>query len=114
MQRKIGYVLAKEAFEDFRKRVDYSEYGGAPLLGVKGVCLICHGRSNTNAIKNAIRVAAELARGKVARRIEDARALGAHTVFGAVQYGDQSWANMRALGLREAFMTLRDRRPAPS
>ncbi|MCB1020249.1 MAG: phosphate acyltransferase PlsX [Acidobacteria bacterium] len=72
VQRKIGYVLAKEAFEDFRKRVDYSEYGGAPLLGVKGVCLICHGRSNTNAIKNAIRVAAELARGKVARRIEDA------------------------------------------
>jgi glycerol-3-phosphate acyltransferase PlsX len=72
MQRKIGYVLAKEAFEDFRKRVDYSEYGGAPLLGVKGVCLICHGRSNSNAIKNAIRVAAELARGHLARRIEDA------------------------------------------
>ena len=69
-QRKMGYLLAKEAFEDFRKRVDYSEYGGAPLLGVKGVCLICHGRSNTNAIKNAIRVAAELARGDVARRIE--------------------------------------------
>ena len=72
MQRKIGYVLAKEAFEDFRKRVDYSEYGGAPLLGLKGVCLVCHGNSNTNAIKNAIRVAAELARGHVARRIEDA------------------------------------------
>jgi glycerol-3-phosphate acyltransferase PlsX len=72
LQRKIGYVLAREAFEDFRKRVDYSEYGGAPLLGVKGVCLICHGRSNSNAIKNAVRVAAELARGHVARRIEDA------------------------------------------
>ena len=40
----MGYVLARNAFEDFRKRVDYSEYGGAPLLGVKGVCIICHGK----------------------------------------------------------------------
>ena len=70
IQAKIGYVLAKDAFEDFRKRVDYSEYGGAPLLGVKGVCLICHGRSNSNAIKNAVRVAAELARGRLNTRIE--------------------------------------------
>ena len=56
--RKIGYVLSKAAYRDFRKRVDYSEYGGAPLLGVKGATIICHGRSNANAIKNAIRVAA--------------------------------------------------------
>lgn len=69
-KRKFGYLLSKEAFDEFRKRVDYSEYGGAPLLGVKGVCLICHGRSNANAIKNAIRVAAELARGKLNTRIE--------------------------------------------
>jgi len=55
--RKIGYVLSRTAFQDFKKRVDYSEYGGAPLLGVKGVCIIPHGRSNANAIKNAIRVA---------------------------------------------------------
>src|ERR1019366_2320869 len=41
--RKLGYVLSKEAYRDFRKRVDYSEYGGAPLLGVKGVSIICHG-----------------------------------------------------------------------
>src|SRR5712692_7415091 len=58
--RKIGYVLSRTAFQDFKKRVDYSEHGGAPLLGVKGVCIITHGRSNANAIKNAIRVAAEL------------------------------------------------------
>jgi glycerol-3-phosphate acyltransferase PlsX len=70
LQRKLGYVLAKEAFQDFRKRMDYSEYGGAPLLGLKGVCLICHGRSNSNAIKNAIRVAAELSQGDVNSRIE--------------------------------------------
>jgi glycerol-3-phosphate acyltransferase PlsX len=63
--RKIGYVLSQAAYRDFGKRVDYSEYGGAPLLGVKGVNIICHGRSNANAIKNAIRVAAEFAEGKV-------------------------------------------------
>lgn len=67
--RKIGYVLSRAAYRDFRKRVDYSEYGGAPLLGVKGVNIICHGRSNANAIKNAIRVAAEFAGGKINERI---------------------------------------------
>ena len=71
LQSKLGYVLAKDAFDDFRKRVDYSEYGGAPLLGVKGVCLICHGKSNTNAIKNAIRVAAELSQGRLNSQIEE-------------------------------------------
>jgi glycerol-3-phosphate acyltransferase PlsX len=68
--RKIGYVLARKAFKEFKKRVDYSEYGGAPLLGVKGVCIITHGRPNANAIKNAIRVAAEFADGNVNERIE--------------------------------------------
>ena len=67
--RKIGYVLSKAAYRDFRKRVDYSEYGGAPLLGVKGVTIICHGRSNANAIKNAIRVAAEFAEGRINEKI---------------------------------------------
>jgi len=67
--RKIGYVLSKAAYRDFRKRVDYSEYGGAPLLGVKGVTIICHGRSNGNAIKNAIRVAAEFAKSRIDERI---------------------------------------------
>jgi phosphate acyltransferase len=68
--RKIGYVLSRTAYVDFKKRVDYSEYGGAPLLGVKGACIICHGRSNANAIKNAIRVASEFAGGHVNKRIE--------------------------------------------
>jgi phosphate acyltransferase len=68
--RKLGYVLSKAAFTDFKRRVDYSEYGGAPLLGVKGGCIICHGRSNANAIKNAIRVAAEFSSGKINQRIE--------------------------------------------
>lgn len=71
INRKIGYLLSRAAFTDFRKRVDYSEYGGAPLLGVKGVCIICHGRSNVNAIKNAIRVAAEFSSGRVTEHIEN-------------------------------------------
>lgn len=69
--RKIGAVLAKNGFADLKRRMDYSEYGGAPLMGVKGVTIICHGRSNANAIKNAIRVAAEYASGGINQRIED-------------------------------------------
>ena len=67
---QIGYVLAHRAFADFKKRLDYSEYGGAPLLGVRGVCIICHGRSNANAIKNAIRVAAQFSSGHINDQIE--------------------------------------------
>jgi glycerol-3-phosphate acyltransferase PlsX len=67
---KIGGLLSKHAFAAFKKRVDYSEYGGAPLLGVRGASIICHGRSNANAIKNAIRVAKEFSEGQVNERIE--------------------------------------------
>jgi glycerol-3-phosphate acyltransferase PlsX len=67
---KVGYMLARRALAAFKKRVDYSEYGGAPLLGVRGVCIICHGGSNPNAIKNALRVAAEFAAGQVNEKIE--------------------------------------------
>ena len=68
--RKLGYVLSRDAYTDFRKRIDYSEYGGVPLLGVRGVTIICHGRSNANAIKNAIRVAAECAQNRINEKIE--------------------------------------------
>jgi len=67
---QVGYVLARKAFKDFRKKIDYSEYGGAPLLGVKGVTVIGHGSSNALAIKNAVRVATELVRGGINDRIE--------------------------------------------
>lgn len=70
LSSKVGYVLSRKAFKEFKKRVDYSEYGGAPLLGVRGVCLIAHGGSNANAIKNAIRVAAEFAAGGVNEKIQ--------------------------------------------
>jgi len=69
--RQIGAVLARNGFSDFKRRMDYSEYGGAPLMGVKGVTIICHGRSNANAIKNAIRVAAEYAGGGINQRLEE-------------------------------------------
>jgi glycerol-3-phosphate acyltransferase PlsX len=62
---KIGYLLAKQAFGNFGKRVDYAEYGGAPLLGINGTGIVCHGRSNAQAIKNAIKVAAEMVRNRV-------------------------------------------------
>jgi glycerol-3-phosphate acyltransferase PlsX len=58
LKKKIGYLLMKEVFDELAKKTDYSEYGGAPLLGVEGVCVICHGRSNERAIKNAISMAA--------------------------------------------------------
>jgi phosphate acyltransferase len=67
---KLGAVLSRDAYRELKKRVDYSEYGGAPLLGVKGVNIICHGRSNANAIKNAIRTAVEFAQGRVNEKIE--------------------------------------------
>jgi glycerol-3-phosphate acyltransferase PlsX len=68
--RQVGFMLSRQAFVDFKKRLDYSEYGGAPLLGVKGVCIISHGSSNGNAIKNAIRVASEFANSRMNNVIE--------------------------------------------
>jgi phosphate acyltransferase len=67
---KMGYVLSRSAFREFRKSIDYSEHGGAPLLGVRGVAVIGHGGSNANAVKNAVRVAAEMARARLNERIE--------------------------------------------
>jgi phosphate acyltransferase len=65
LSAKIGYLLARDAFAAFQRRVDYAEYGGAPLLGLQGVGVVCHGRSNDVAIMNAIRVAAEMVRNRV-------------------------------------------------
>ena len=70
LSSQLGYVLAKGAFDDFRKKTDYAEYGGAPLLGLRGIAVIGHGRSNGNAIKNAIRVAAGLSRSHVNEKID--------------------------------------------
>lgn len=59
---KLGYLLSRNAFKSFKRRVDYAEYGGAPLLGINGIGIICHGKSNEQAIKNAILEAAKMAR----------------------------------------------------
>ena len=67
---QVGALLSRKAFVDFGKRLDYSEYGGAPLLGLKGVAIVGHGASNNNAIKNAIRVAKQFAESGINERIE--------------------------------------------
>lgn len=66
---KIGYLLAKPAFRAFKRRVDYSEYGGAPLLGVDGTGIVCHGKSNSVTIKNAILAAAQMVKKNVNQEI---------------------------------------------
>jgi len=62
---KLGYLLARGAFRNIRRRVDYAEVGGAPLLGVNGVGIVSHGSSDARAIKNAIRVARDFAERRV-------------------------------------------------
>ncbi len=70
LQASVGFLLSRSAFRRFKQRLDYSEYGGAPLLGVKGCVIICHGRSSAKAIKNAIRFASEFSRRKLAEKIQ--------------------------------------------
>ena len=65
----MGALLSQSAFKAFKRQVDYAEYGGAQLLGIRGTCIICHGRSNPKAIKNAIRVAGESVRCKINEHI---------------------------------------------
>jgi len=55
---RVGYVLSRQAFRRFRRRVDYSEYGGAPLVGLNGLCIVGHGRSSAKAVANAVTMAA--------------------------------------------------------
>jgi len=74
LQASVGFLLSRSAFRSFKSRLDYSEYGGAPLLGAKGCVIICHGRSSAKAVKNAIRVAAEFSRQNLAQKIQSALA----------------------------------------
>jgi glycerol-3-phosphate acyltransferase PlsX len=69
LQASMGFLLSKDAFRAFKKRLDYSEYGGAPLLGVKGACLIGHGRSNVKAVRSAIRAAHEFVKHRIPDKI---------------------------------------------
>jgi phosphate acyltransferase len=69
---QVGALLSRKAFAEFKKRLDYSEYGGAVLLGVRGVSIVGHGSSNEKAVMNGIRVAAEVAQADVNSGIEAA------------------------------------------
>jgi glycerol-3-phosphate acyltransferase PlsX len=72
---KIGYLLARKAFKSFKKRVDYAEYGGAPLLGIDGVGIVCHGKSSAHAIKNAVLEAEKMAKGNINQDILEGLAI---------------------------------------
>lgn len=69
--RKMGLLFLRNALKNFKKQIDYAEYGGAPLLGVKGVVIIGHGRSNKYAVRSAIRVGLEEVEYNVLQAIKD-------------------------------------------
>ncbi len=69
---KLGYLLARPSFKLFKKKVDYAEFGGAPLLGINGTGLICHGGSSVKAIANAIHMAEQFASGQINERLAQA------------------------------------------
>jgi glycerol-3-phosphate acyltransferase PlsX len=71
LMARAGTMLAYPALRRFKRTIDYAEYGGFPLLGVKGSVIICHGRSSPKAIKNAIRACAEAIEAKVNDRIHE-------------------------------------------
>jgi glycerol-3-phosphate acyltransferase PlsX len=66
---QVGYLLSRRAFRRFRKRVDYSEFGGAPLLGVAGLCIVGHGRSSVKAVRNAVVMASRMASNRMMERL---------------------------------------------
>ena len=69
---KVGYFFMRRAQENVKRRIDYAEYGGVPLLGVNGACFICHGHSSSKAIKNAVRVACDYVRRDINRLVSEA------------------------------------------
>lgn len=80
LQTKLAYLLMKTHFRAFKKKIDYSEYGGAPLLGINGICIISHGSSSPKAIKNAIKQAEEFINNKVNLHIQSDLAFNLETV----------------------------------
>jgi glycerol-3-phosphate acyltransferase PlsX len=66
---KLAYLLMKPALKNFKRKTDYSEYGGAPLLGINGTCLISHGRSSSKAIRNALKLANKFAKQRLSQEI---------------------------------------------
>jgi glycerol-3-phosphate acyltransferase PlsX len=67
---RLGSLLTRRALRRFRRRVDYSEYGGAPLLGVTGLAIVGHGRSSAKAVRNAVAMAYRFAASRFIERVE--------------------------------------------
>lgn len=87
---KLGALLSFRAFRRFKDVTDYAEYGGAPLLGLKGIVVVCHGKSNPKAIANAIRLAATFVSNKAMDDI--AEGMAAHNQLAADKAGDEKTA----------------------
>jgi len=77
---KIGLFLMKRHLKKIYKKIDYAEYGGAQLLGINGVCIIGHGRSNPNAVKNAVGLAKDFVQNKVQEKIQNRIANISHSI----------------------------------
>jgi glycerol-3-phosphate acyltransferase PlsX len=81
---RVGYLLSRQAFRRFRKRLDAAEYGGAPLVGVNGLCIVGHGRSSAKAVRNGVAMAARfVAEGLVEKLSREVGEAAAHTPRGA-------------------------------
>jgi len=80
---RVGSLLTRRALRRFRRRVDYSEYGGAPLLGVKGVAIVGHGRSSAKAVRNAVAVGYRFASSNFIQRVQ-------HYIAAAAAFVDRS------------------------
>jgi glycerol-3-phosphate acyltransferase PlsX len=86
--RRMGYLLSRRAFRRFRKRLDYSEYGGAPLMGIAGLCIVGHGRSSAKAVRNAVALATRFAAEGFVERVR--REIAAAPVAWGDSRADQS------------------------
>ena len=95
---RVGYVLSRQAFRRFRRRVDYSEYGGAPLVGVNGLCIVGHGRSSAKAVANAVTMAV--------RAVHE-------NLLGRLSHDLSRLASTTPLSLRAPHPAPRDPDPAP-
>jgi phosphate acyltransferase len=97
---KLGYLMAKGALRPLKKKLDYAEYGAAPLLGVGGVSMICHGRSSSLAIKNALKSASHYCRQGLMEKLKAALELNnsARTSSSAVSGSDPTAPPQKGLG----------------
>jgi glycerol-3-phosphate acyltransferase PlsX len=77
---RVGYLLSRQAFRRFRRRVDYAEYGGAPLVGLNGLCVVGHGRSSAKAVRNAVAMTARFITEGLLQKLAQDVALFSHAI----------------------------------